>query len=368
VPDLRTLRTIGLAVVLMSLGACAVRGPIGDKAGGAPGDPVVLRMAVSSSGPLRGVNALFVREVRALSGGNVRIETIYEWGAFTPTNEQQLVRAVAAGAVDVGIVSSVVFDTMGNRSFQALTAPGLVDSYGLQGAILRSGIADRMLDSLPRNGVDGLAMLAGSLTHPVGVKGPLLGPSDWGGIRFGTSLSNGQFDVARALGARPRAAPGTLRWRLLTLGELQGYGYGLFSYATNSSAQQLSKYLTANVVLWPSMAVLLANPDSLGALTGRQLGWLEGAARIASARSTRIIRAERDLTTRICRLGSRFADADPADLAWMRRALAPVTSSLEQDPVTRSLMERIRALKRTISPEPPLAIPKDCFVRGRDSA
>ena len=367
--DLRTLRRIGLAAALASLlAACAGRGPVGDKAGGAPGDPVVLRMAMTASGPLRGANALFVREVRQLSGGNVRIEPIFEVGTFTPTNEQQDVRGVADGTFDLGFVSSVVFDTMGNRSFQALLAPGLVNSYALQGVILRSRVGQRMLDSLHRNGVEGLAMVAGSLTHPVGVKGPLLGPDDWRGIHFGTSLSEVQFDLVRALGARPRAAPGSLRWRLLTQGQLQGYAYGLFAYKINSQAVQLSKYITANVTVWPTMGVLFANPDRLAKLTSQQLDWLQRAARVAASRSTRIIETERDLTTSICHLGSRFAEASSGDLEWMQRALGPVTSSLERDRVTRSLVERIRALKRTLPPEPPLAIPKGCLVHGPGSA
>jgi TRAP-type C4-dicarboxylate transport system substrate-binding protein len=322
-------------------------------------------MALISSAPLRQASRLFVRDVESLSGGNVRIEPIYQWGSFTPSAEQQVVRAVSAGTVDLGIVQTSVFDTMKNDSFRALFSPMLVDSYGLQGAILRSDIAPEMLDGVTKNGLVGLAMLAGGLLKPVGVEAPLLGPDDWRGITFGTFLSEDQIDAIRALGATPRPAYGSFRWRLLSLGQLQGYAFGLALYKYNSpQTAMLSPYITANVTLWPSMQVIVANPDRLTTLTPKQLGWLEEAARESSSRSTALAESERKLTSPLCSEGARFADASGDDLAWLRRAFAPLDARLEQDPLTSSFIARIQTLKRSIPHEPPLVIQRRCLVGG----
>jgi TRAP-type C4-dicarboxylate transport system substrate-binding protein len=358
---LRPLR-VASAIVVLATG-CSVQGPVGDKAGGAPGAPIVLHMALISSGPLRGASRLFVRDVESLSGGNVRIEPIFEWGSFTPTAERQVVRAVAVDTVDLGIAETSVFDTMGNDTFRALLSPMLVDSYHLQGAILRSDIAHEMLDGLTKNGVVGLAMLAGSLLKPVGVEAPLLGPDDWRGITFGTYLSMVSSDMIRALGATPRTAFGSLRWRLLTLGQLQGYALGLALYKYNlPQTAMLSPYITANVTLWPWMQVLVANPDRLTTLTPQQLSWLKEAAKGASSRSPALAESERGLTTLLCNEGVRFANASKDDLAWLRQVFGPLYARLEQDPQTKSYISQIRALKGSIAPDPPLVIQRGCLI------
>jgi TRAP-type C4-dicarboxylate transport system substrate-binding protein len=126
----------------------------------------------------------------------------------------------------------------------------------------------------------------------------------------------------------------------------------------------LSPYITANVTLWPSMQVIVANPDRLTTLTPKQLGWLEEAARESSSRSTALAESERKLTSPLCSEGARFADASGDDLAWLRRAFAPLDARLEQDPLTSSFIARIKTLKRSIPHEPPLVIQRRCLVGG----
>ena len=97
-----------------------------------------------------------------------------------------MVHAVAAGTVDLGWAGSRVFDTVGMRSWQALSAPLLIDSYPLENAVLRSGMPGRMLAGLPKIGVAGLGVLGESLRLPFRAHRPLLAPADWRGVSFGT--------------------------------------------------------------------------------------------------------------------------------------------------------------------------------------
>jgi TRAP-type C4-dicarboxylate transport system substrate-binding protein len=114
--------------------------------------------------------------VNQLSGGNVRIDMTPSVGNFAPDAEQQVVHGVAAVSFDLGFVGTRIFDTLGVRSFQALTAPMLIDSFPLQQAVIGSGIPRQMTTGLDRLRVTGLAVLADGLRKPIAVARPLLGP------------------------------------------------------------------------------------------------------------------------------------------------------------------------------------------------
>ena len=127
---------------------------------------------------------------------------VYDWGSFSPDAEQKAVRDVAAGKADLTPAGPRVFDTLGVKSFQALTAPMLIDSYPLEDAVAKSDIPGQMLAMLENLGVTGLGILGGSLNKPIAVQKPLLGPSDWQGITFATYRSRTQAQAIRALGAQ----------------------------------------------------------------------------------------------------------------------------------------------------------------------
>ena len=126
--------------------ACSVGGDGGDDKAGGTGPPVQLRLA-NTGGEIAQTPAVeyFVERVDELSGGNVRIEVVDQWAEFASDAEQQVVNDVAAGEVDLGWVGSRVFDTLGVDSFQALTAPMLIDSYALENAVIESGVTDKMM-------------------------------------------------------------------------------------------------------------------------------------------------------------------------------------------------------------------------------
>jgi hypothetical protein len=108
------------------------------------------------------------------------------------------------------------------------------------------------------------------------------------------------------------------------------------------------------------MDVLFANPGRLDGLTERQRGWLQQAAQDTAGRSA--ARADRDAQSlnNACQSGARFANASPADLAALRKALAPVYASLEQDPQTKAFIQQIQALKQSTPAGAPLVIPAGC--------
>src|SRR5215469_11761244 len=102
-PDMKLAKASALLGLVLSVTAatgCAASNG-GDKAGGPAGGAVVLRMASGSSSPT-GALADFIRDVGVVSGGSMQIKVINQWGEFAPSNEAQVVHAVAAGTVDLG--------------------------------------------------------------------------------------------------------------------------------------------------------------------------------------------------------------------------------------------------------------------------
>ena len=353
-----------LASVTVLAAGCSTDGPRRDKAGGA-GQPIVLRMANASGdlGPHPAVG-YFVQRVDEISGGALRIEVEHRWGDFAPDAEQQVVRGVSTGEVDLGWAGSRVFDTMGVDSFQALTTPMLVDSYALQHAVIESAMTEQMLQELVDLGVIGLGVLPDGLRKPIGVAGPIVGPADWRNITFGTLTSNGQADAIRALGAGPVAITGDHRDEAASAGTIDGFELGLALY--NPTLRHLAPYVTANVNLWPLIDVLLANPQRLERLSAVQRGWLQQAADDAAGRAGTFVAIDAHVIEDACATGVHFANASDSDLAALRDAFAPVYAEMERDPSTRAFIEQIRALKRSSAADPPPVIPTGCRGEGTD--
>src|SRR5262249_5929330 len=165
---------------------------------------VVLRLASRDSDPTADLAAAyFVDRVRQLSDRGLKIDVIAGWGNERSDVEQQIVHAIAAHRVDLGVVGTRVFDTLGVPDFEALTAPMLIDSYPLGRAVIAGPLPDPMIEGLGKLGVTGLAVLGEGLRKPVAVRRPLLEPSDWHGITFAAYRSRGAAKAIRALGARP---------------------------------------------------------------------------------------------------------------------------------------------------------------------
>lgn len=349
---------LGLAAAIAS--GCAGSSPSADKAGGSRGAAVALRLAFTPStvDQLSGLQG-FIARVAALSHGTIRIRLLPTWGGFEPDAEAQVVHAVASGTVDLGVTRSNIFDTLGVSSFEALSAPMLIDSYPLENAVLRSTIPGRMLSELKRLGVTGLAALGDELRVPISVHRPLLAPGDWRGLTFGTYRSGVQEQVIRALGATPLVVFGPFRSQALAAGRIQAFEQDVVGTEYNDLVRQ-AQWFAANVALWPEIDVLLANPGRLASLTGQQREWLTQAASTASKDSATLAGNDGAYVRDDCAAGARFMDATSSELAAMRHSLAGVYQRLESDPQTKRFIEQIQTLKRTTPGGPVIRVPAGC--------
>jgi TRAP-type transport system periplasmic protein len=354
------------AIAAVAATACSIANDAGDDKAGGAGPPVELRLA-NTGADIAQTPAVkyFVERVDELSGSQVHIKVVNEWAQFAPDAEQQVVNDVAAADVDLGWVGSRVFDTLGVESFQALTAPMLIDSYALENAVIESGMTEEMMEGLDELGVRGLAVLADALRRPMGVDAPILTQADWRGTSFGTLKSDGQVEAIRALGGDPVEIFGPHRRDALDDGTLQGFEFGLWLY-TDPMWSSRAPYVTANVHLWPQMDVVLANPGRLDELTAKQRGWLDQAARDAARRSAALADNDAKALDVACEGGARFAEASQADLVALRERFQPVYAKLRRDSTTKAFIDRIRALKQSTPAEAGLSIPSECTGTAPD--
>ncbi|MFZ0977697.1 MAG: hypothetical protein WAN22_36105 [Solirubrobacteraceae bacterium] len=337
------LLVAGLAAVLPA--GCVGSG--GDKAGGKPGHRVVVLTLANSLGGSLELDA-FVGEVGRLSGGTIRIDVKSGWRSGQVAFENGLIGDVRAGKTDLGVAGSRSWDSVGVTSLRALTAPLLIDSYALQELVLRSPLTPQMLKGLAPLGLVGLGVLPGPLRHPFGVARPLLGPSDYAGLRVGLQQSRIGSATLRALGATPV-------W-FAAGGSIAGFG-GVEQHISNIQGYQydrVGRYLTANVVLWPRPLVVFANSSALAKLTPAQQRILRQAVIDADPAETRfVVGNERDDTASLCRSHRlRFLTATGADLVALRRAVQPVYDQLERDTQTRQQIAQIESMRRAVAPEP----------------
>ena len=343
------IAAIGLipaTVILAS--ACSSGAGLGNKAG--PADqPVVLRMADLNAGTdLHGTPEIqyFVQRVSDLSRGQMSVKVVYSVGGLAMNAEQQVVKDVAAGSFDLGFAGTSVFDTLGIPSFQALSAPMLIDSYPLENAVIRSSLPAKMMAGLARLDVTGLAVLGDEMRRPVGVRQPILSLADWRGITFGTYQSKTEDAAVRALGAKPGPGFATARDQALARGAMQGFDLNLVYYH-QLSKEPIAPYITANVNLWPRTVALFANPGRLAKLSASQRRLVTQAAADAAVHSTGLFQDEGPVVRDICQSGGRFADASAADLQALRQSFAPVYANLEADPQTKAMIGQITAMKRS---------------------
>jgi TRAP-type transport system periplasmic protein len=300
----------------------------------------------------------FIEQVDAVSDGALTIELVTDCCGAEPDVEEQLVAAVASGEFDLGWVGTRVFEGLGVNELAALTAPALLDSYAVQQAVLASDIPQEMLDGLDAVGVEGVAVLPGSLRLPLAVEKPLLVPTDWQGVTFHTVRSAGNATTISALGATPVDVGFAARNAGLVDGSIQGLENSVIFHT--QAAFDLAPYVTLNVRLWPRVSALLIDPEVLPELDDTELGWLQQAAANVVGRTRELAELDTAAIADGCAKGGRYALADDAELAAMSDALEPIIAELGQDTTTGEFIERIQELAESITAEQPPVVPEGC--------
>jgi TRAP-type transport system periplasmic protein len=334
--------TVGLFLALLA--GCASSGS--NKAGGhSAHKALVLTLAnfLPSGLDVGG----FAANVARLSHGALRIVVENGWREGQVKFEDGLIGDVRAGKADLGIVGARAWDSLGVRTFRALEAPLLINSYALQDAVLTSDLTAAMLKGLGPLDLTGVGVLPGSLRYPVGITRPLLGASDYAGQTIGVQQSLVASATFRALGAKPV-------W-FSVQPPIRGLG-GFEQGIANIPADRHPATVTANVVLWPRPLVLFANRGAFARLGPAQQRILrEAVGDDVRDETSAEVAQEQQTAADLCRAHLvRFVDATPVELAGLHRAVAPVYAELDADRENRLQIAQIEAIRITTPPQPAL--------------
>jgi TRAP-type C4-dicarboxylate transport system substrate-binding protein len=336
----RTSASTLFVTLVVAFIASACSGASVDKAGGTrTKQPVVLTLANHERAPED--FQYWIEEVRRRSGGSLDIQVSHRWREQEADYEKATIADVQAGKVQLAKVAARAYDTVGVTSFQALLAPFLIDNQTLEQRVLESELAGQMLAGTGKLGLVGLAVLPTDLRKPLGLSRPLVRVSDYRGARIGVREGEVAKATFTALGATPVGyVPGGL------LSGLDGAELDLGGIKGNEYDRQ-AKAVTANVTFWPKPVTVVINRRVFESLTASQQDALRQAGASVISRQLKLMQ---ELTGEdhgsLCRRGLRFLHASDQELAELRRAVQPVYDQLERNPETKSLLQRVLAMKR----------------------
>jgi TRAP-type C4-dicarboxylate transport system substrate-binding protein len=356
----RAARAAALAVLGVAVAACSNGA---DKAGGhRQVEPLVLTL--EQSDPDYG-GKQFAAAVAQASGGSIRIEVSPEGHRDRVDFEAGIVEDVRAHRSDLGVVGARVWDTLGVTSFQALVAPFLVDSLGLEQEVLESPLAGRMLAGVDGVGLVGVALLPGPLRRPFGYRRALVGREDYAGARMGLYPGRVEELTLHNLGATTRA--------YLSLNGASREGAILNFWGIAGGAGYRGKTIATNVVFWPRVETVVMNRKVFEALSASQQKILRDAGRHAvGPRLAEVERLEQDALVSICeRKLAALVTVPQADIAALHAAVRPVYAELARNAETRAILARIRELRSRRAPDaeparcPPPASAGASVLEGR---
>ncbi len=347
----------GVSIAIVGLGlvpSCTLgHGAAADKAGG-PSSPVELRLASSddSAQPSAAAVRFFASRVSQLSHGKLQIAISWKAaGTADPNTEGLVAGMVESGRFDLGDIGARAWDMRGVESFSALQAPFLVTSTPLLDRITSGPLGRRMLDGLASRGVVGLALIPDHPRHPIGFRRPLLSIGDFAGARIRVPPSAATDALLEALGATPEHVSSDSIGSAIDRRQVDAEE-GSLAIAPGGA------YVTVNLTFFVKASTLFANADAMKALTADQRRLLGRAAQDAADHVAATEPTENQLIDRYCEAGH-VVVAPAADVAEIERSARPVYAQLEQDPLTRSMIDSIRRLKHSIAP-PVTVIPPGC--------
>jgi TRAP-type C4-dicarboxylate transport system substrate-binding protein len=337
---------------LLALSGCQDSGARTPTGGGE--SAIVLRLGLvgARSDPDGVAAAAFAAAVARRTGGQIEIRTTARAAADGPG----LLARVRDGRLDLAGVPTAAFDRAGLRAFAPLQAPLLVTSYALERRVIDGPVGAAMLAQVEGLGLTGLALYERGLQRPL-----WSGPARVGRAGAAPRVASPPSGVLaagwRALGARPReVAPGRLA-AALAGGAVDGAAVSLATIQAERLYEG-APAVSADLVLWPSPAALVAHRPSLAALSSGQQEALRAAAAALPARSLAAQARPSALAAVLCQEGVRFEPTPAPARARLRRAGERAARALARDPASRRALARIRALAAgTPAPAPLPACP-----------
>jgi len=316
--------------------------------------PVTLSVGtVDSAGqPMANQLAYFADQVGKASNGSVTIKVLLDAFDVQAHNDPlaTLLDHVKSGDLDMILIGSPAWDTHGVTSLQAIEAPSLIDSDTLMDAVASSDLVKPMLAGLDSAGMKGIALWPEALRHPAGLGAPLLSLADFKGATIRLPLDGVESSVISSFGGTAAVLNGDPFQAAITGHLLKG---AETSYARSFDQYPGGTTITANVSLYARMPVLSISTAAYARLSSAQQQALAAAAASTLSHLVDTNLTEAAAGAAFCAKGGTIVAASSTDVAAFIQAAAPVTTTLEKDPLTKQIIGQISDLKaKSAAPTP----------------
>jgi TRAP-type C4-dicarboxylate transport system substrate-binding protein len=329
------LRAIVALSLLALLTGCQTSVEADPSKAGGPGTPVLLRIGTDEVPGYVGAGQIerFASEVDELSEGSMRIEPVWDAAGHASDWDQVVARKVVAGELEMGLIPTRAWDTEGVTSLRVLNAPFLITSDALVATIVTSDLVDVMLAGVEDIGLVGLGLFPDELRHPFGFHTPLLGPESYDAATLRAPTSATTKAMFEALGA------------VVTDDEIDADSQ---SGMESSYSQRVTGTSTGNVVFYPKVNSLVINDAAHDELSDEQQAILEEATTNTRDWAIANLPADSVGASEHCDAGQSVVLVSADQMAALEEATKPVYAQLEQDPLTRSLIESVRTMAVTV--------------------
>jgi TRAP-type C4-dicarboxylate transport system substrate-binding protein len=316
---------------------------------------VTLRIGTNDQQGLPAANQVeeFARQVRDLSGGQVRIEPVWKAAGEVDDWDQVVGRMVIGGELDMGLIPARGWDTEGVTSLRALQAPFLVTSEELVAEIVTSELAADMLAGLDAVNLTGLALLPEGLRHLFVFGNGDVDVFDLDGKAVRTPTSETTTALFTALGATADDYDGEAFFDGVRDGTIHA---AESEFALADCCLPTASTVAANLTLFPKVNSLVINTEAYEALDADAQQVLREAAARTLDWAVSEMPADADQAAAFCKSGGTVVNATDGEIAAMHETVAQVYEALEQDETTKELIERIQAIKAEL-PAPPVVAP-----------
>lgn len=284
----------------------------------------------------------FAKRVDELTDGQIRIKPVYLAAGHVADFEPVVAKQAIDGDLELALVASRAWDTLGVRTLSPLQAPFLITSDEHTARVVSGPIEEDLLADLTEIGVVGLGLWPEALRHPFGFGAPLNEPADYAGALIRAANSEATKEMFRALGSRTTtAAPDPSSQR----GAESAYRLAPAGTAT------------ANVVFFPKVNALVANADADAAMTDEQRAALAQAVEDTQTWVIDTMPTDNEAARTFCEEGGDIQSASPAQVKAMFGATRPVYNAMASDAALGPIIDEITEAGVGMEPEEPIA---DC--------
>ena len=338
-----------MSCVFFSVFLAGCGGSGADKSGGPPRtktaahDVVTLRFA---SGETRPIDEAFAAALKRRSHGRLKLKDVSNgYDRMTTNVDQQIVRDLIARKLDLADVAARAWESEGVTAFRVFQEPFLITSRALLNRVAASSLITKpLLASLARVRVTGLVVVPRGIRYVFGRRQSFDTVAAFKGARIRISVSPTTTGELTDLGAHPVTSVRSNTDTLVALERkrLDGIETDIETAVVNGYVHE-TPHVAVDGALFAKVTTLVASTPQLAALGRQAIEWIRQAA-ADSLVATTGDGGDRSAWRSACGGGIRVSAATGAELDKLYAAELPTYTTIDGDPATELVVDRIGLL------------------------